>query len=181
MSRVRFRLYIAVSLDGFIADTAGGVEWLHPYESQDVGFTAFLAEVGTIVTGRRTYDQARGFPNWPYQGKRVIVLTHRPLDSAPPSGVEAYLGEIETLAAQLKRESEGDVWLLGGAVVAREFLDRGLVDRIELYVIPVLLGDGVRLFTPGDQSRTLAFSEARSYANGIVGLIYELAPKLRAI
>jgi dihydrofolate reductase len=181
MSQVRIRLYIAISLDGFIADKTGGVDWLRPYESEDVGFNAFLSEISTVVTGRRTYDQARGFGQWPYAGKRVIVLTHRPLESDRPAGVESYAGDIDALSAQLKRERDGDVWLLGGAMVAQEFLDRGLVDRIELYLIPVLLGDGVRLFTRLDRSRTLAFSDARSYSNGIVGLIYELGPKLRTV
>jgi dihydrofolate reductase len=181
MPQVRIRLYIAVSLDGFIADKAGGVEWLQPYESEDVGFNAFLGEITTVVTGRRTYAQARGFAQWPYAGKRVIVLTHRPLERDRPAGVEPYNGEPDALVDQLKHERDGDVWLLGGAMVAQEFLDRGLVDRIELYVIPVLLGDGVRLFTRVDRSRTLAFSEARSYRNGIVGLVYELGPKLRPV
>ena len=181
MSRPRIRLYVAVSLDGFIADSSGGVAWLRPYETEDVGFSAFLNEVGTIVSGRRTYDQALGFPAWPYEGKRIVVLTHRPLEAHPPVGVEAYTGDIAALAARLKQETTGDIWILGGAAVAQDFLERGLVDRIELYMIPVLLGDGVRLFAPGESMRTLAFSEARSFANGIVGLIYDLAPKLRAL
>lgn len=181
MSRPRIRLYVAVSLDGFIADREGRVDWLRPYEAEDVGFSAFLGEIGTVVSGRRTYDQARSFETWPYSGKRVVVLTHRPLGRDTPAGVETYSGDIAPLAEQLRRETHGDIWILGGATVAQEFLERGFVDRIELYVIPVLLGDGVRLFAPGESMRTLAFSEAKSYPNGIVGLIYELGPKLRAV
>jgi dihydrofolate reductase len=181
MAHPRIRLYVAVSLDGFIADTSGGVEWLQPYETEDVGFSAFFREIGAIVSGRRTYDQSRGFPSWPYPGKRVVVLTSRPLDVEPPDGVEAYRGDLTLLADKLKRETSGDIWILGGARVAQDFLERGLIDRIELYIIPVLLGDGVRLFSTVDHARTLAFSEAKPYPNGIVGLIYELAPKLRAV
>ena len=181
MARPRVRLYVAVSLDGFIADTSGGVDWLQPYETEDVGFSAFFAEIGTIVSGRRTYDQSRGFPAWPYPGKRVVVLTNRALEAGPPAGVEAYAGDLGVLADKLKLETRGDVWILGGAQVAQDFLERGLIDRIELYVIPVLLGDGVRLFSTVDRARTLAFSEVHSFPNGIVGLIYDLAPKLRAV
>jgi dihydrofolate reductase len=181
MARPRIRLYVAVSLDGFIADTSGGVDWLRPYEADNFGFSAFFAEIGSIVTGRRTYDQARGFPKWPYSGKRIIVLTHRELDRDAPDGVESYAGDLGALAGRLKQETKGDIWILGGARVAQDFLERGLIDRIELYIIPVLLGDGVRLFSTFDRARTLAFSEARSYRNGIVGLIYDLAPPLRAV
>jgi dihydrofolate reductase len=181
MPRPRIRLYAAVSLDGFIADTSGSVEWLHPYEAEDVGFTAFLAQIGTIVSGRRSYDQARSFNVWPYAGKRIIVLTHRPLEADPPAGVETYSGDITALVERLKRESDGDIWILGGATVAQDFLERGLVDRIELFIVPVLLGGGVRLFAGSEGMRTLAFSEAKSFRNGIVGLIYDLAPKLRAV
>ena len=181
MTRPRVRLYVAASLDGFIADASGGVGWLRPYETQDVGFDAFLAEIGVIVSGRRTYDQTQGFETWPYPGKRMVVLTHRPLESNPPPGVEAFSGDIGALMDTLKRQSQGDIWLLGGAMVAHDFLERGLVDRIELYIVPVLLGEGIRLFAPIDRMRTLAFSEARSFPNGIVGLFYDLAPKLRAV
>src|SRR5262245_19607321 len=124
MARPRIRLYVAVSLDGFIADTSGGVEWLQPYETEDVGFPAFLAGIGTIVSGRRTYDQARGFSSWPYSGKRIVVVTHWDLDANPPQRVEAYRGDLNTLAQMLKRETDGDIWILGGAQVAQDFLER---------------------------------------------------------
>ena len=179
MSRPRIRLYMAVSLDGFIADSAGGVGWLQPYEAEDVGFGAFLGEIDAIVSGRRTYDQAGGLGSWPYAGKRMVVLSHRPLAPGAPDGVETYTGNIVSLADALTRETDGDIWLLGGASVAQDFLERNLVDRIELYLIPILLGDGVRLFGPRGHSRTLASSEAKHFPNGIIGLFYELSPSLR--
>ncbi len=179
MLHARIRLYMAASLDGFIADVAGGVDWLRPYEAEDVGFGAFLHEIGTIVTGRRTYDQALGLGSWPYGGKRMVVLSHRALAPGAPEGVETYSGDISALADSLRRETAGDIWLLGGASVAQEFMKRDLVDRIELYLVPVLLGAGVRLFGPAGHARTLAFSEAKSFPNGIIGLLYELSPNLR--
>jgi dihydrofolate reductase len=181
MPRPRIRVYVAVSLDGFVADTSGGVDWLQAYEAQDVGFGAFLAQVQTIVSGRRSYDLARGAGAWPGDGKRIVVLTHRPLEDDAPPDVETASGDVRAVAQRLKRESNGDIWILGGATVAQDFLEHGLVDRIELYIMPVLLGDGVRLFAPVDAMRVLGSSEARSLPNGIVGLTYELTPKLHAV
>jgi dihydrofolate reductase len=107
------------------------------------------------------------------------VLSHRPLGEGAPEGVETYSGDIAPLVGALKRDATGDIWLLGGASVAQDFLERDLVDRLELYLIPILLGEGVRLFGPSGQTRTLAFSEAKSFPNGIIGLFYELSPHLR--
>jgi dihydrofolate reductase len=165
------RLYIAVSLDGFIATPNGGVEWLEPYPAQDFGFAKFLESIGTIVMGRATYDQALGFGPWAYEGKRTIVLTSRPLDDPPP-GVEARDGDVTSLTADLKASSAGDIWLLGGAKSAGPFLEGGLVDRLELFVIPVLLGEGIALFDGANRRTQLQLESATPYPRGVVQLVY---------
>src|SRR5216683_2786690 len=76
---VRFAVFIAVSLDGFIARPDGGIEWLRPFEGEDHGYEAFFARVDALVIGRGTYDTVLGFPSWPYGRKRVIVGAGRPL------------------------------------------------------------------------------------------------------
>jgi len=173
--RPRIRLYLAISIDGYIADNSGGVGWLHPYESEDVGFADFLTEIDIIISGRATYEQALGFGEWPYAGKRVVVLTSRPLEGNPPAGVESYSGDIRQLAAILKQDSGRDIWLLGGALVAQDFLAADLIDTVELYVAPVILGGGIPLFARTQKSRTLQLTDTRRYNNGIVGLIYKRA------
>ncbi len=170
----RFRLYIAVSVDGFIATPHGGVAWLEPFPAEDVGYQQFFASIGTLVMGRATYDRALGFGTWPYEGKRTIVLTSRPIE-APPPGVEAWRGDITALTADLRAAGGGDVWLVGGGRAARPFLDRDLVDRLELYVIPVLLGDGIPLFERSRHQARLQLEEATPYPNGIVALTYARA------
>ena len=169
----RLRLYLAISLDGFIASSDGGVAWLEKFPAEAFGFDEFLATIGTIVMGRAAYEQALGLVPWAYAGKRTIVMTSTPLD-APRPGVEAWRGEVANLAASLKRSSGGDVWLFGGAKSLQAFLARGLVDRIELFVIPTLLGTGIRLFensAPVD----LRLLEAKPRALGVVELLYEPA------
>jgi dihydrofolate reductase len=165
------RLYVAVSLDGFIATSDGGVHWLEPYPPAEFGFQAFLDGIGTIVMGRTTYDQALGFGPWGYDGKRTIVLTSRPLDD-PPAGVESWSGDVVGLAADLKASSNGDIWLLGGAKAAAPFLAESLVDRLELFVIPVLLGDGIALFDGVHRPGRLEFDGTTPFPKGVVRLSY---------
>lgn len=170
------RLYLAITLDGFIADREGGVGWLAPYEAEDVGFDRFFAQIGVMVTGRTTYDQARSFNVWPYGGKPMHVLTSRPLEPDAPAGVRAVAGDPTELIARLRAETDGDIWLMGGGVTIANCLSRGLVDRLELYVVPELLGFGVRLFPVPGPRRSLRLAGSRSFANGLVELVYERAP-----
>ena len=170
------RLYVAVSLDGFLADREGNVGWLSPYESEDVGFDDFFARIGAIITGRTTYDQARSFTVWPYGDRPMHVLTSRPLEADAPAGVVAATGDPAELVARLKAETDGDIWLMGGGVTAANFLARDLVDRLELYIVPELLGFGVRLFPVPGPRRSLRLAGSRSFANGLVELVYERAP-----
>ena len=169
----RVILYAAISIDGCLADAEGGIGWLAPFDAQDYGMAGFLARIGVLLTGRATYDQVRGFAEWPYAGKRVVVLTHRPLDPDPPAGVEAAQGDLGALVARLKAETTGDIWLLGGAAVARAAWARGLVDRLELFVIPVMLGAGIRLFGAAGALRGWRLTATRPFPNGVVELDYD--------
>jgi dihydrofolate reductase len=169
----RLRLYAAVSLDMYLADAAGGVGWLAPFESEDYGTADFLAEIGAVLAGRATYDQARGFGDWPYAGKRVVVLTGRPLDADPPAGVEAAAGDLALLVARLRRETaRGDIWLLGGAAVAQACLALGVVDSIELFLMPVTLGAGLPLFAQGGMPAAWRLDDTRRWPNGVLGVTY---------
>jgi len=171
----RVRLYAAVSLDGCLADAKGGVGWLAPFEAQDYGLDGFLAQVGSVLTGRTTYDQARGFGDWPYAGKRVVVMTRRALDPDPPAGVEVASGDILPVLARLRAETPGDIWLLGGAALAQRCLAAGLVDSLELFLMPVTLGSGLRLFSGGGPSRRWSLTAATPYPKGVVAVAYHAA------
>jgi dihydrofolate reductase len=171
-----FRVYIALSVDGYIADAQGGVAWLDPYFSEEIDFDAFTATIGATIMGRRTYDQALTFAEWQPPSGRTIVLTHRPLEDAPP-GVESFAGDVRSLAETLRHEMAAagkDVWLMGGGECIRPFHEAGLVDRWELYVIPVLLGAGIRLFPAGEPTGIdLTTTRSKTYDNGIVEVWYE--------
>lgn len=166
-----FRLYLAMSLDGFIASPDGGYDWLLPYPAERYGYDTFLAEIGTIVMGRASYDQVRG--HWAYAGKRTVVLTSRPLDEAPPEGVETWSGDVGPLAERLRAGERGDVWLFGGGASVTPFLARRLVDRIELAIIPLLLGDGIRLFgAPHTAPTGLRLERAVHHPDGVLAVEY---------
>ena len=168
--------YFAVSVDGLIADEEGGVSWLAPFEQVDVGFDDFLASITTIAMGRRTYDQVRTFGEWPYLGKDVIVVTSSELRGAPP-GVRAFSGPPAALARQL---SGGDMWVLGGAALFNAMLWAGLIERLQLFVVPVMLGRGLPLFAGTPEAEVigrqidLRFRRTETHPMGMVELVYEV-------
>lgn len=167
----RFSVFIATSLDGYIARPDGALDWLSRVEQpgEDYGFAEFFATVDVLVMGRGTYDVVRGFPVWPYGDKRVIVLSHRPADSR--HGEERFAGTARELAARLA--GVGRVYIDGGNVI-RQFLAEGLVTDLTLSVIPIVLGDGIRLFERGTGEHPLVLDGHRAWASGLVQLRYRL-------
>ena len=121
-SPTRVVLYVAVSLDGFIAETDGGVGFLDAVEGAESDYEEFLAGVGSLVMGRRTYDQVLGW-GWPYEGMPTAVVTGRPLADDAPAGVYANDGrDLSALVDDLAARAEGAIWLVGGGEVAGAFL-----------------------------------------------------------
>lgn len=171
------RVFIACSLDGFIAGPNHELDWL-PQGSPDIEdtFSPFFKEVGALLMGRRTYDVVSGFDGpWPYGQKPVLVATTRPLEPKAPS-VRAVSGSVEELV-DLARETAapGDVYLDGGGLI-RSALDAGLVDEVTLTVVPVVLGEGVPLFAGASQRHQLSLKKSRPIGGGLVELIYEPVP-----
>ncbi|MEQ8398096.1 dihydrofolate reductase family protein [Thalassobaculum sp.] len=172
MSDACFRLYMAISLDGMIADAEGGVEWLNRWDDVDYGTATFMTEVDVLVMGRATYDQVLGFGQWPYAGKRAFVLTSRPIGDAP-EGVEGT-SDIAGLVAELRDEG-AQVWIVGGAETVSACISMGAIDTVELFVMPVLLGEGVPLFVGDGPELPLVLRENKSWPNGVVGMVYDVA------
>jgi dihydrofolate reductase len=169
--RPRCSVYIAASLDGFIAREDDGLDWLSIVEQpgEDYGYKVFFDGVDAIVLGRRTYDTVLGFEKWPYEKKRCIVVTHRPAPSK--NGETFYGGPIGTLLDRLGDDGVRRVYVDGGALI-RSFLGEGLIDDVTLSVIPILLGKGIPLF--GGTAHRLALLASRSFPNGLVQLHYTI-------
>lgn len=167
---VRFAVFIAVSLDGFIARPDGGIDWLAPFEGEEHGYGAFFAGVGALVIGRGTYETVLGFGSWPYGLKRVIVCTSR---SANPShGEEIGSGTPRALSEKLDRERVRRVYLDGGALIRSFLLDGLPVDEFTINVVPLVLGAGRPLFATGLPELPLRLLEAKSFPSGLVQLRY---------
>jgi dihydrofolate reductase len=165
----RVVLYIATSLDGFIADPDGGVDWL--FAAGDYGYPDFIAAVEAVVMGRATYDQMPEFGPWPYADKRAYVFTHVP-PAAPHAPAAFVSGDPAPLVDELRRTCTGDVWLIGGGRLVERFRERGLIDEYRLFVHPVLLGAGRPLFPGAPPREWLRLVEARPYPDGLLELRY---------
>ncbi|UYZ59067.1 dihydrofolate reductase family protein [Hymenobacter latericus] len=168
-------LYIAASLDGYIAAEDGSVDFLKPYEQagQDYGYAEFVKSLKAVVMGSRTYEQVLGFnlPEWPYQNLDTYVCTKRTLPTSADPRIWLWPDSVSQLAQQLP--NEGRTWLVGGGALIDSFNAAGLIDRLLLAVIPVFLGKGVKLLhQPPPQ--TLLLENVTRYDNGVLMLDYRL-------
>lgn len=171
----RIRVFIAASLDGFIAGPNDDLSWLpapEPGASEDFGYGAFFRDIGALLLGRRTYDVAAGFEGeWPYEDRPVLVATTRPLVPKLPT-VRPVRGAPHELARQAKAAAEGkDVYLDGGRLI-RSFLDAGCIDEIVLTWIPIVLGAGHPLFAGTSARHPLTLLASRSLPGGLLQVTY---------
>ena len=175
----RVRVFIACSLDGFIAGPGDDLSWLPTPEQaspDETGYDAFMREVGVLLMGRRTFEVVQGFGGeWPYGDCPVRVATHRPLVGAPAT-VEPLHGSIaELVAAARLVAGERDVYLDGGLLI-RQALDAGLIDELILTYVPVVLGAGIPLFAGAARRHTLRAESSQRLACGLVQLRLVPAP-----
>lgn len=165
-------LYIATSVDGYIADEEGGVDWLDEFRTESdgdgeaEGFSEFFRTVDCLVMGSTTYEQVLGFGEWPYEDRPTYVLTHRDLTPAT-EGVRFVDGAIAALVPDLRRQYD-HVWVVGGAELAQSFLRAHEIDAVRLSLVPILLGDGVRLFSGEYSERGLRLLDTTTRDSGVV-------------
>lgn len=168
-------VYIAMSLDGYIADPQGGVDWLAgdgTDPAHEGSYEAFIQTVDTVVMGYRTYHQIRtelSPDKWVYDGKMSYIITHREGNPAPNIH---FTADAAGLLRALKEKEGRDIWICGGASLVNQLTAQGLIDRYHITVIPTILGDGLRLFDRQEVEIQLRLTAARVY-NGMVDLVYE--------
>lgn len=163
----RNKVFIATSIDGFIADENGGIEWLHEIpnaEGDDMGYSAFMSTVDAIVMGRNTFEVVLGFDiDWPYD-KPVFVLSNR-LKEAPgelAGKVEIVNGELKKVLEEIHKKGCLNLYIDGGITI-QSFLKEDLIDEMVITTIPVLLGSGVRLFERLDSPLGFECVEIKQY------------------
>lgn len=170
----RVHLYLATSLDGYLAAPDGGVGWLDPYADATRSFTPFIKTIGSAILGRATYDHAvaAGYADF---GVPAYVVTHRPFQ--PSSSVKPYEGDLAELVAAIRRQHAGDIWLMGGGNLARAFHDADLIDIWTIAFVPTLLGAGLPMLPPGTyDERRLQLARLQRFDSGVVQLRFERAP-----
>ncbi|HCS41177.1 MAG TPA: deaminase [Anaerolineaceae bacterium] len=176
---MRCSVFIATSLDGFIARSDGDFSWLDSsapqIEGEDFGFAEFYSSVDALVMGRKTYETALGFSEWPYAGKRVVVLSSSSI--LIPQNLEKDVEHINAspgeVIQQLELTGARYVYVDGGLTI-QGFLKAGLINEMTITTIPILLGSGIPLFGPLDQDIQLQLITSRAYPNGFVQTKYRI-------
>jgi len=176
---MKVSVFIATSLDGYIARKDGDIDWLMSADTsggtEDYGYQAFADSVDCLVMGRNCLEKVMSFPDWPYDGKRVIVLstTIRDVPASLAGRIELYAGALTTLLERLQGEGCQRIYIDGGRTI-QSFLQAGLVTDMTITTIPLLLGEGLPLFTESERTIALHHLSTDSYPSGFVQSRYEL-------
>jgi dihydrofolate reductase len=166
-------LYIAMSLDGYIAKPDGDISFLSQVEKEgeDYGYSEFIQTIDTVILGRKTYDKVLSMGiDMPYGNRKIYVLTRNPHSGT--NQVNFYSGRLTELIALLKRQEGKNIYCDGGAETVNRLLQEDLIDELIVSIIPVLLGDGIRLFGGALQEQKLKLVKAKSFEKGLVQLQY---------
>jgi dihydrofolate reductase len=177
----KLSLFIATSLDGYIAKPNDDLSFLKlvEKEGEDYGYTEFTNTIDTLIIGRKTYDYVLkeiGASHYDNGQRDVYVITR---NERPRVGrTTFYTGNLAQLVERLKAEEGKNIYCDGGAEVINELLKHDLVDEFIISIIPVLLGDGIRLFKDGRPEQTLEFITVKTFETGLIQLHYKRKNKL---
>lgn len=177
---IKVSVFVATSLDGFIARKDGSIDWLTAAnasvpDGEDFGYRDLIKTVDVVVMGRNTFEQVLTFGEWPYGEKRVVVLSSRSVGI--PDGLTGTVSSSSeapaTLIGRLSRQGAKHLYVDGGITIQR-FLAAGLVDELTITLIPVLLGEGRPLFGPTGRDVALVLAGTRAFECGFVQLRYRV-------
>jgi dihydrofolate reductase len=178
-SRRKVVVYVATSVDGYIARADGDVGWLERKEaSGDYGLRAFLRTIDTIVWGRTTYEFALAHGGLGIFGSQVDHYVFTAVDRRDTYEKVEFVHEpVREFVARLRARPGKNVWLMGGARIIGSFLDASAVDEFMIHVIPTLIGEGIPLSAPVPRTVGLSLVSTRRYPDGVVRLTYQVVRK----
>jgi dihydrofolate reductase len=179
----KITIHMVSSLDGIIAKKDNSVSWFETSDHYEKGVNVteydireFLKTIDCYVMGARTYEHALELSKsygWAYGDKPTIVLTHRNLPVDRPN-IEIYSGDLNKLVNERLKPNYKNVWLAGGAILAKDFIRLKLADEIRLSIMPIILGDGTLFFDHIGQEQALHLKDVTAYKSGMVELFYEI-------
>lgn len=176
MSDRKVILYIATSLDGYIAKPNDDLSFLSivEQEGEDYGYAEFIESVDTVILGRKTYDWILAkVPEFVHADKTTYVITRQ--ERPDREKIRFYRGNIRELITKLKKESGKDIFIDGGAEIVNILLTENLIDEFIISVIPILVGNGIKLFQDGRPELKLHLLSTKQYEMGLVQLHYKRA------
>ncbi|GIK21383.1 MAG: diacylglycerol kinase [Ignavibacteriota bacterium] len=169
-------LYIAASLDGYIAKPNDDLSFLSivQKDDEDYGYSVFINSVDTVILGRKTYDWVmKQVPVFPHADKNTFIITR---NAKPSIGkVNFYSGSLKELISKLKSESGKNIFIDGGAEIVHELLKENLIDEFIISIIPVFVGSGIKLFKDGRPEQTLELVSVKKFEKGLAQLHYKRA------
>ena len=169
-------LYIASSIDGYIADSSGGIDWLNEGQAiveEDNSYEKFYENIDVVILGRKTYDQVveeLSPGNYPYKDKTSYVITNRLENDNTEDNIVFTNENLIDLVEKLKLEGKR-VWIVGGSSIIHQLVDKDLIDEYEITMIPKILGSGIPLFKEVEESISLELVSSY-FRNGICSLKY---------
>ncbi len=171
----KLALYISMSLDGYLAGVDDDISWLDAmdHEGEDYGYVEFSKDVASYIVGKRTYDVVTTLTGGEFpqaQQYDCYVITRQNLTNK--NGVTFYNGDLKSLVERLKQEDKGKIYCDGGGEIVRLLLEDDLIDEFTIAVIPIILGDGIRLFKGGVPHRDIKLVGSTQYDSGLVQLRY---------
>lgn len=169
--------YLATSVDGFLARENGAVDWLDPFQmtfNTPYDYVPFYKTVSTVIMGRKTWEVAKSFEPQPYADREVHVFSKSLSPDALPSYCHLQPKLESSFIESLKSKAQGRVWIVGGAQLASELLQRNLVDEIVQTIVPVTLGRGIHWLEPNEGNAQWNLSECYKCEKGVVQLVYKM-------
>jgi dihydrofolate reductase len=173
-------VYIAASIDGYIATSDGGLEWLNELpnpNNDDYGYAEFINNIDALVMGRKTYEMVRSFGVWPYEKKVFVlssVLTEVPEELIEK--VEFISGSLKEIISNINSNGFNNLYIDGGIVI-QSFLAEDLIDELIITRIPILLGGGIPLFKELSEPLKFVHKNSVVYDNNLVKSHYIRAKK----
>lgn len=168
--------YIAASIDGYIADQNKELDWLTPFENIDYGkhsYPQFIETIDTVVMGRATYQWIRNkVTEWPYADKKSLIVTSNPLTDLPKN-VSSWTGGIDALLTQITEHKGKNIWICGGGKLQSAIIERNAMDHLQIFVMPIVLGAGVRLWPGAEKQTHLLLNSVEHLEKGVIHMAYD--------